>query len=58
MPTPENFHFSIGHAIDEFGQGRWFVQNEDGDWVDGPYDTPEEVATAITKAREERSIET
>lgn len=33
--------YTIAHTKDEFGQDRWFVEDEHCDWVAGPYDTIE-----------------
>jgi hypothetical protein len=33
--------YTVESTQDEFGQARWFVADENADWVSGPFDTEE-----------------
>lgn len=47
--------YTIDKTVDEFGQDRFFIADENADWIEGPFDTYELAAEAIPGVAEQQA---
>lgn len=55
MDAREIRDYTVDRTVDEFDEARYFVCDENGDWIGMPYDSAEAAFEEIERLRERKS---